>query len=270
MRERCPPSFVRSRCCANPAGCPSHEGLSMLCPEVLPDEFAPGYLGRVARFNGISSKSDATRYLKAMVGVPGESLHTFPLTCLLARVSGLTTEQFCVSHTLLPLQRSIADTWDDLPHGSREHTNILWTQPLRQLRVGAYLCAECIREDVQFRGLSYWRRSHQVPGRYWCPKHGGPLRTCASAQALFVQPKAALAESQAVDGSWVCSLRRTADVQRYLDVCDDFLDSRRPIGTRYASRAIRTRSEQMGFHYGKGAQKGKLLSEVLIEKFDGT
>lgn len=37
------------------------------------------------------------------------------------------------------------------------------------------LCADCVAEDMQRRGETFWRRSHHLPGVLVCARHGVPL-----------------------------------------------------------------------------------------------
>ena len=62
-------------------------------------------------------------------------------------------------------------------------------------------CAACMREDLKRLCFSYWRRSHQVPGRFLCPKHRCPLvpvedRTLLPGGPAHSEPFIAAAQQQ--------------------------------------------------------------------------
>lgn len=53
------------------------------------------------------------------------------------------------------------------------------------------LCECCLKEDLSFRGFSYWRRSHQLIGVTWCTKHERPLLQTSLSSAMACSPKRA-------------------------------------------------------------------------------
>ncbi|MFN9476526.1 TnsD family Tn7-like transposition protein [Acidovorax sp.] len=48
-------------------------------------------------------------------------------------------------------------------------------------------CKQCVREDLQSRGETYWHRSHCFPGVYVCLVHDAPLLCSASRPRSFAQ-----------------------------------------------------------------------------------
>lgn len=45
----------------------------------------------------------------------------------------------------------------------------------RATPLGALFCAECIESDLGSSGMSFWRRSHYLPGAVNCDSHRRPL-----------------------------------------------------------------------------------------------
>lgn len=47
-------------------------------------------------------------------------------------------------------------------------------------------CRQCVGEDLDWFGFSYWRRYHQIPGVRYCPKHQSTLEIANADQREFL------------------------------------------------------------------------------------
>ena len=138
--------------------------------EALADEYAEGHLGRLAILNGVKSTASFLDILSSEHQRCCDVDPTPNPVELLSHASGLNALEYMKLHTLLPFscfaldeeKRSVDSIW------SRE---IQILRGLHTSRPGGFFCVECVKEDIQFRGFSYWRRSHQLPGKFWCDKH---------------------------------------------------------------------------------------------------
>lgn len=237
-------------------------------PEILPDEYAPGYKGRVMALNGLIDGKHAMSVLMAWSGNAAANLRDFSTVEVLAKIAGIDNHQFVRAHTTLPLRRAVAAIHREVEHGSTSQRSILWSVALRELRPGAYLCKQCILEDLDFHGISYWRREHQMPGLYCCSKHSLPLAYVDSQSAFGSPPSAFFACNHLVDPHWVKKLERSDAVQRFLSITSDLLARPMPLDERYVSRAAIERATALGLHTGRGAVRQKLVSDLIIECFD--
>lgn len=63
--------------------------------------------------------------------------------------------------------------------GELSYISRLWQMPnLRgQQKHRIQYCAQCTLDDLQLRGVSYWRRTHQMPNIIACPVHGAVLHS---------------------------------------------------------------------------------------------
>lgn len=61
-----------------------------------------------------------------------------------------------------------------VPASSRSKVGLSWagSDATHDLR----LCPDCVKEDHDARGFTYWRMPHQLLGVWICPKHGRPLQ----------------------------------------------------------------------------------------------
>lgn len=237
-------------------------------PEILPEEYALGYRGRVMACNGMTDSTGSVNALLKWSGNARVSRQIFSKVELLAALAGMDVERFVCSHTLLPLRRAVVTSFQSVDHGCTKHRSILWSTALREPRPGTYLCTECIKEDLDFHGTPYWRREHQMLGLYWCTKHRLALGYVEASNASFSPPSAYYKNHQPVDHSWVQQLQQSASVQRFLAISSDLLARSKPLDELAVSRAARARAIELGLHAGRGVVQRRLVSDLIKERFD--
>jgi hypothetical protein len=101
-------------------------------------------------------------------------------------------DQLINNHTMYPyyaafllpkqakqVKKSMLDT-----DGSTIHTRIGVAASNVKVKTNLWACSECIKEDTNTYGETYWRRVHQAPGVFVCPKHETVLeKTTVSVKA---------------------------------------------------------------------------------------
>jgi len=236
----------------------------------LPDELDRSYLGALMRVNAFSTEAEARTFLTA----PGDSALPWrqnPTLKLLSDAAGMELEGFVMNHTTLPLRRSVTSYMPGLPHGSPGNLVLLHVSGKRSCRDGAYLCQDCVWEDVDFHGRSYWRRAHQLPGTYWCAKHRGALSVVEDESAFLQPPSQMLGRARRLDGQWVESLQRNPAVERFLDLCDVLMDRPAAYPVAAVRNALRASARRHGFQsyatQSAGVCKDPLLSDALVEAY---
>lgn len=103
------------------------------------------------------------------------------------------TDQLIFNHTmypyyaafLLPKQADLVKQSMIGNKGSTIHTRIGVSASNVKLKSHLWVCSDCIKEDMNTCGETYWRRIHQCPGVYFCPKHETVLEeTVVSTKAI--------------------------------------------------------------------------------------
>lgn len=211
----------------------------LIRPLPLPDELDLGYLGFVMRLNGLDSPKALDELARRWADCPETSCREVSRLELLSRIAGLSTRDFVMRHTTLPLRRGITSYLPYLPHGSEEGRDMLWSTGMRLARTGAYFCEHCAREDVQFHGRSYWRRAHQIPGLLWCQKHLTPLSFIDNRAAFLRAPSNLIGKCQEVDAVWCEKVMANETIARFLAVCDGLMDHPQPFSVAQASEVLR-------------------------------
>lgn len=163
--------------------------MSMLVqPGPLPEEIDRGYLGRIIRINGYRNAKDVVEAMSADYGEGIKSRRELTTHELLSNMAGLTSEEFAQNHTTIPLRRAITSFFPEIRHGSLERRSLLHNGAMQRKYAAAFLCEECVKADIHFHGVSYWRRDHQTQGQLWCQKHEKPLHFSTSVDPLLSSP----------------------------------------------------------------------------------
>ncbi|HML80615.1 MAG TPA: TniQ family protein [Thiomonas arsenitoxydans] len=246
--------------------------MNILRPAVLPDEFALGYHGRVMRLNGWLGPKEAARQLALWAGAVGSGKSNPAVVEFLAQVAGLAPTQFVRRHSLLGFKRAFAAEKESpaLAHGAPESRETLRMTGMQTARDGSFFCRQCVREDLDFHGFSYWRRTHQLPGVFWCDKHGCALCYSDATDGLLRSPAEFNARCTAVDEAWVARLQGNPLIARFLAICTELADAPAPLDERDVSSLLRKRAANAGWHVGRGTARRPHLTALLRERFDAS
>lgn len=243
--------------------------MSIVHPATVPDEIANGYKGRVFRFNGLKDPKHDMLVLQSCVnaGRKSSSLETSAVE-LLATVAKLDLRDFIADHTLIPLMRAVARRAPgELDGGDRRQTTLqklgLWC-----IRPGAYLCWECVKEDLNFHGFTYWRREHQLPGRFRCAKHDCALHHVPDRQAFLASPSKFLDQSAPAALSESHRSNKYPAMGRFLGICANLLQAANPQEERLVSLVAIERAQAMGLKVRKRSQQARLVSDLVKKSFD--
>lgn len=240
-------------------------------PQALPDEIEHSYLGAFMRINGVPSKAEALDLIaRWSSSAKPDELAGSPIE-LLSRVAGIDLASFVRQHTTLPLRRGVAGTKADVDHGSAENRSLHQMSGTRQTRPGAFFCLDCVAADQDFHGRSYWRREHQTPGLYWCPKHRVPLRYRPERDAFLKSPSECAETSDAIDEGWSNSVSSNPFVTKYLGICAGFMDGARPLPVRQVRGALVTAAKAQRirtFPTKAPLKMGQhLVSDIMLEAY---
>lgn len=239
----------------------------LIRPMPLPEELDLGYLGVVMRFNGLESPQDLDKLARHWADCPGTTCREISRLELLSRIAGISTRDFVMQHSTLPLRRGITSYLPDLLHGSEEGRDMLWSTGMRLARTGVYFCEHCAREDVEFHGRSYWRRAHQIPGLLWCEKHLSPLSFTDDRAAVLCAPSSLIGQCQVVEVEWCEKVMANETITRYLAICDGLMDHPQPFSVAQASEVLRQAwMTYLDAQLSGDTESSQLFSDLLIER----
>jgi hypothetical protein len=140
---------------------------------LYPDEHLPGGLARYCRWFSLPMMRLRRDVLEV---APGDGRFTSlgPVQEA-AALFATTPENLLWNHTLFPYATAFTATSDSErairgglgAPGSRKHPGMS-----RLSRVGCRrVCKQCLEDDVAQYGETYWHRSHNLPGTFYCAKH---------------------------------------------------------------------------------------------------
>lgn len=238
----------------------------LIRPHPFPDELDEGYAGYVMRLNGLRSMKALDRLMREWAGCPDKSWREVSRLELFSKVANLSVMDFVLHHTTLPLRRGITSYQADLPHGSDRNKQIWWSTAMREARTGAFFCERCAKEDLEFHGRSYWRRSHQIPGLLSCTKHGIPLSFCRDNSAFQQAPSQWIVTCETVDAAWAMEVAANNTISRYLAICDGLLESTQPFTVNHVRAVLHHKGASLGLQTYAGKVKAPLLSDKVIDQ----
>lgn len=162
-------------------------------PTPYPDELLYSVLARYHVWSGNTSPKMTVEELFGKRTV--RSVWDLPanLNALLSQLGPYwDADQLINEHTMYPyyaafllpkqakrVKKSMLDS-----KGSTIHTRIGVSASNVKVKTNLWACSDCIKEDIDTYGETYWRRVHQAPGVFVCPKHERELEeTTASVKA---------------------------------------------------------------------------------------
>lgn len=240
----------------------------MIVREPLPDEPLKAFIGRMKRHNVCSSDAELfirlTSYMSVDVGEPQKKINPI---AFLAKVYGISQHFIARQHTMLPFARFVE--WFDRAEGEvADFTSDKYLGSVMRSRGSrAYLCPDCVKEDLDFRGITYWRRLHQLTGIDWCIKHGVALLRYEGHDAFERSPLSVLGSSAAIENEELTEARDHSTVVRYSEIVDGLLtEVAHPYHTADVSTLIRDWAKQQDLRVALNGKR-PLLSDLVAERF---
>lgn len=149
-------------------------------PTPYPDELLYSVLARYHVRSGNTSAKTTTaelfgkRSIRSVLDLPAN------LNVLVNRIGSNWDAESLIFHNtmypyyasfLLPKQADQVKQSMKDNKGSTIHTRIGVSASNVQPKVNLWVCSDCIKEDMDALGETYWHRVHQAPGVFVCPKH---------------------------------------------------------------------------------------------------
>lgn len=184
---------------------------------------------------------------------------------VISAVADVDVSMLVRAHSLVPLHGAVLGTvagdWSD----SSGHCWQLRQLSMNRRGCSPYACEDCIREDLDFWGFTYWRRAHQIPGVLWCPKHHSPLFRAERLRSWQLMPHEAPASADQPHRTWLAHAQGTAVLQRYADVCLELLTWPRPMSTLQVVHALAQRGRSIGLDIDAATPLSGMAREQLME-----
>jgi len=219
----------------------------MYIPRLLPEELLSGYRGRLRMLNGLRDGLDVTIKLNgARLGRRNHQRCELAFVELAAEHNECSLYDVVMQHSLWPFSSAV-----DRPRLQEEVECVARTQSgrtevMRAARPDAWLCGSCVKEDLAFWGVSYWRRGHQLPGVLWCDKHGTALRRASLCSIELGPPDHCLDKTEDLDAETFQRCQSNGIGQTFVGICSDVLASAVPLTRTACARALVEKALESG------------------------
>lgn len=187
----------------------------VILPKILPDEWLPGYRGRIADYNGIHTPKEVARQLALVYPSAGHwQSQTLTFIDAAAKANGMSDSEMLHRHSCLSVLIGLGGASSGSLTGERSLSavrSLAMYNPDRQVRG----CDECIAADLRSgRSTAYWRRSHQVPGQFLCSEHECLLWFAPEHELLPAGPDALREGATSLNSETLSRLRMNPFVER--------------------------------------------------------
>lgn len=234
---------------------------------LFPDELAGTYLTRLRNENVLPSNQEFAHALRVAGVIERSPASAAALLEEILAVLGMSTLDLVCSHSLAPVQKCVLSGYEKAAppnFGDRRH-----------LRFAAFkqavgrLCPDCVAEDLDYWGVCYWRRLHQLPGITWCLKHMRPLGLVTGHQASDISPDQAIKFAVEQTPYDLGVILNSPILQRYASIMVSLLENARsPVHYTCAGKVIRDRARLKGLQVApsKIVRTPRYLSDEAIEQ----
>lgn len=236
----------------------------MFIAKPMPDEFCRGHIGRLRQLNFFNSSAD---YLKSISSLYRESHGTARPLEAIASLNNIPVHSYLLLHTLLPITNLIIKR-DELDPAMTWSNYIISAHGLSKNHKGGYFCDQCVREDIDFWGYSYWRRSHQILGVHCCEKHNlHPLRYASSIATFDNSPHFWSGDKKIKASIYADQYRESKSIQRYGAACQSLLDNHVAWDIKHIKMQLQERLKLSEFEILICKRNRIPLSELLLERY---
>lgn len=204
----------------------------MMLLNCLPDEFAPGYRGRWAHVSVDISPSGLRAHLISQFDLPSDTSEVVAL----AHAARMSLADFAQLHTVTPARRLFV-----LPHKihRKQDKQSFNRRAMQASTVTARLCPQCVEEDIEHHGFSYWRRSHHLEGIDWCAKHLNPLHEMYGRDWVFNSQPSQYVEMARPISCGVQDFSEWPTLLRLIEIAQGTLDLRGSVTTTDIGQALK-------------------------------
>ncbi|CAN7585812.1 TniQ family protein [Acidovorax sp. LjRoot118] len=230
----------------------------------FPEELDRGYLGRLMLANGCIDTCSAFNLIERHFQIERGSRTTHDL---LSRAAQMDSRHFGLRHTTMPLTDGIS-----MFRGAEcfPETTLKPERSSKRRKVTTNFCEECMKADVKFHGISYWRREHQTPGHLWCEKHQSPLRFIYTAEPGLRTPSFYVDQGGKVSDGLVVEAQRNYGVQQYLLLVDALYEREKPLDGDSVHAAIFERAANLGMGIRRKDTARVFIDDRVRDQFPAT
>jgi len=192
--------------------------LGIILPTLMPDELLLGYFGRFGLKNGFPDYTCAKSQVKNIFINNFNKDYQYPLIYQMSDLLSSPPTQIVRDHTLVPLLRSVH--WNGLDN---HHINLAKSVGYKLAKNNVVFCRECVKEDIDYLGVSYWRRGHQIHGVDTCTKHQTYLHMAQDNNAFYMMPSDILKKAKISCPNYKDNTLDHPVIKKYTELIEDYV-----------------------------------------------
>lgn len=198
--------------------------ISLIVPILFPDELFEGNVGRLGLLNNYTDYASTKENLRRIFVTRRQRPYDYPIELQMSELQNITIETLTKNHTLIPLTRSLLNF--DIANDDFKNLVIRRKTSSKQY---FYFCKECIKEDLEFHGESYWRRSHQINGVEICTKHEKLLLTAKDPFAFYSSPEELMKTENYYENKVTFEDLKNPIIIKYNQLIEDYTHLNKPL-----------------------------------------
>ena len=237
----------------------------MLFTYPMSDEFVRGHIHRLFSLNQLNQTSQFKFHgLRLLLNKNSNIKDNKSTIEYIANTSNLTFDQYINSHSFLPLLKfGRKDSESVTPFRPSKLFTIQWMKSPRKF---AYLCPKCVIEDSEYWTFSYWRRSHQLPGAFFCEKHiNQVLMFIDDKNAFDYQPSKWVNSNKLQIDPNISEFINHETIGVFHEICQEILSTSRSWSTNAVRNPLKIAASNAGLKTLINS-RGPLLSDLATTK----
>lgn len=156
-------------------------------PDLMPEEYLSGFFGRIAIHNHFNNVTDLHSFLA--IKTHNKHARSTPILMCLSELLGMDAIHLWKNHTVYTSKSLHFDKENILNKLNVSH-NSAKNKKIKCKFMQSLLCAECVKNDIEKLGYTYWRTEHQRLESKYCNTHiDQELYTATTNHRLYFSPE---------------------------------------------------------------------------------
>jgi hypothetical protein len=227
----------------------------------MPEEPMLGQLGRWRAWNRFETTEHCLNAWREDLGFPKRNAGV-PIVELAATMSRIAIERYAALHTLMPFIGCAQPEGRSAP-SQEQLAKFAAYLP----KTSAHFCPACVQEDIGHWKFSFWRRSHQLPGMFWCEKHGQELLSAEAIAPYDRPPLFYLRQGRRAAGARLAEFQSHPEVLHFLETSAAILEAGQLVRTKSFRQRLSRDAIRQGIRLWGTDKSEPLLSDLALQRF---
>lgn len=233
----------------------------LISPSIYPDELLHGYIGRLGQLNGHKNIESVYENIRRIYSKNLIEYSNFSIIDLVSSVTNLSSEYLLINHTLF---RKMCDIGTKDKHRNIPSSKLITLYSSFMKKEEVCFCKSCVKEDIDYIGFSYWRRSHQMHCLEYCLKHEKKLCS-TSKKFLFIMPHQVVKLNE-YKFNKVYSDASDLLIRNYINICEQLMYQDLKLDFEKLLLHLKDKAALLNLRTSPNGKRN-LLSDLILESF---